>query len=156
MIAAIYARISTRRRREKLAELPEVGEGQWAVYRKQTSHLRGTNEPMMDAAREEEGHSIRIKAPHQRPDTQRCSVRRDDLQPHNAPGPEPCVGHDFRAMVADVHDLARIALGSRFDHHGPRDPSPGMLASIPSLLADHRLTHGNSRARITMPLDKGS
>jgi hypothetical protein len=106
---------------------------------------------MMNAAREEEGHSIRIKAPYQCPDTERCSVRRDDLQSHDAPGPEPRAGHDFRAMVADVRDLARIALGPRFDHHRPRDASPGMLASIPSLVADHRLTHGNSRARITMP-----
>ena len=110
---------------------------------------------MMDAAREEEGHSIRIEAPHQRPDTQRCSVWRDDLQPHNAPGPEPGAGHDFRAMVADVHNLAGIALGSRFDHHGPRDPGSWMLAPIPRRLADHRLTLGNSRARITMPWDKG-
>jgi len=111
---------------------------------------------MMDAAREEEGHSIRIKAPHQCPDTQRCSVRRDDLQPHDAPGPEPRAGHDFRSMVADVHDLAGIALGPRFDHHGPRDPGSGMLASIPRRRADHRLTLGNSRARTTRPVDKGS
>jgi hypothetical protein len=48
--------------------------------------LRGTNERMMDTAREEEGHPIGIKAPHQCPNTQRCSVRRDDLQPHDAPG----------------------------------------------------------------------
>lgn len=113
--------------------------------------LGGANERVMDAVSEEEGHPIRIQAPHQCPDPQRCSVRRDDLQPHDAPGPEPRAGHDFRAMVADVHDLAGIALGPRFDHHGPRHPGPRMPASIPRLGVDHRLTPGNSRARIRMP-----
>jgi hypothetical protein len=113
--------------------------------------LGGANEWVMDTVSEEEGHTIRIQAPHQGPDPQRCSVRRDDLQPHDAPGPEPRAGHDFRAMVADVQDLAGIAVGPRFDHHGPRDPGPRMPASIPRLEVDHRLTPGNSRARITMP-----
>jgi hypothetical protein len=111
---------------------------------------------VMDTVSEEKGHTIRIEAPHQGPDPQRCSVRRDDLQPHDAPGPEPRAGHDFRPMVADVHDLAGIALGLRFDHHGPGDPGPRMPASIPRLGVDHRLTLGNSRARIIRPLDKSS
>lgn len=106
---------------------------------------------MLDGACEEEGHPISIKAPHQCPDTQACSVRRDDLQPYDAPGPEPRAGHDFRSMVADVHDLAGKALGPRFDHHGPRDPGAGILASIPRLRGDHRPTLGNSRARIATP-----
>lgn len=101
---------------------------------------------MMDAVGEEEGHPIRIQAPHQGSDTQRCSVRRDDLQPHDAPGLKPRVGHDFRAMVADVENLAGIALRPRFNHHGPRNPGPGVLASIPHLGGGHGQNVGNWRA----------
>ena len=105
---------------------------------------------MMDTVSEEEGHTIRIYAPDQCPDTQRCSVRGNDLQPHDGPGLEPGVGHDFCPMVADVHDLAGIALRGRFDHHRPRDPGAGMPTSIPRRHADHGLTVRNLRARITV------
>src|SRR5215469_6272455 len=101
---------------------------------------------MMKAVSEEEGHTIRIQAPHQGPDTERCSVRRDDLQAHDASGLEPRARHDLRAMAADVYDLAGIAVSPRFDHHGPRNPCSGVLASIPRREADHRLTVGNWRA----------
>ena len=113
--------------------------------------LGGANERVMDAVSEEEGDSIRVHAPHQGSNAQRCAVRRDDLQAYDAPGSESGAGHDLCPMVADVHDLAGIALGPRLDHHGPGDPGSGVLTSISSLGADHGMTLGNSRARITMP-----
>lgn len=121
----------------------------WPGFRPSGVSLGGANEWVMDTVSEEEGHTIHIQAPHQCPDTQRGSVRRNDLQPDDTPGLEPRAGHDFRPMVADVHDLTGMALAPRFDHDGPCDPGPEILASIPSPEVDHRLTLGNSRARIT-------
>jgi hypothetical protein len=112
--------------------------------------LGGANERVIDALSEEEGDAVCIQAPHQGADTERSTVRRDDLQSHNTPGLERCVGPQFRSMLADVHDLAGKALAPRFDPHGPGDSSAGMLASIPRLCAGHGPTLGNSRAQNTM------
>jgi hypothetical protein len=49
-------------------------------------------------------------------------------------------------MVADVEDQARIALRPRFNHHGPRNPGSGVLASIPQLGGGHGQRVGNWRA----------
>jgi len=109
--------------------------------------LGGANEPMMDATGEEERHPIGIDPPDQRPDAERGSVRGNDLQPHYGPGAKSCSGHDFRAVIADVHDLAGIALCPRFDDHRPGDSGSRMLPSISKFLTDHGLTRGNWRAR---------
>jgi hypothetical protein len=101
---------------------------------------------MMDAAGEEERHPIGIDPPNQRPDAERGPVRRNDLQSHYGPGAKSCPGHDFCTVIADVHDLARIALGSRFDDHRPGDPGSRMLPSISKVLTDHGLTRRNWHA----------
>ena len=109
--------------------------------------LGGANEPMMDATGEEERHPIGIDPPDQRPDAERGSVRGNDLQPHYGPSAKSCSGHDFRAVIADVHDLAGVALCPRFDDHRPGDSGSRMLPPISKVLTDHGLTRGNWRAR---------
>jgi len=101
---------------------------------------------MMDAAGEEERHPIGIDPPNQRPDAERGPVRRNDLQPHYGPGAKSCSGHNLRAVVADVHNLAGIALCPRFDDHWPGDPGSRMLPSISKVATDHERTPRNRRA----------
>jgi len=101
----------------------------------------------MDATGEEERHPIGIDPPDQRPDAERGSVRRNDLQPHYGSGAKSCSSHDFRAVIADVNDLAGIAAGPRFNDHRPGDSGARMLPSISKVLTDHGLTRGNWRAR---------
>ena len=102
---------------------------------------------MMDAASEEEHHPIGIDPPNERSDAERGSVRGNDLQPHYGPRAESCSGHDFRAVIADVDDLAGVALCPRFDDHRPGDSGSRMLPSISKFLTDHGLTRRNWRAR---------
>ena len=71
----------------------------------------------------------------------------NDLQPHYGPGAKSCSGHDFRAVIANVHDLAGVALCPRFDDHRPGDSGSRMLPPISKVLTDHGLTRGNWRAR---------
>jgi hypothetical protein len=49
-------------------------------------------------------------------------------------------------VIADVHDLARIALGSRFDDHRPGDPGSRVLPSISKVPTVHKRTPRNRRA----------
>ena len=104
--------------------------------------LSGTDEWVLDTAGEEEGDAIGVEAPYERSYTQGGAFGRDDLQPDDSTAPEARTGHDFGAIVADVEDLAGIAMSQRFDHHRPIDPGSGMLATIPEVLAGHRLTLG--------------
>ena len=89
--------------------------------------LGSANEPMMDATGKQERHPIGIDPPDQRPDAERCSVRGNE---HYDPGAKSCSGHDSRAVIADVHDAAGVALCPRFDDHRPGDSSSRMLPSI--------------------------
>lgn len=101
------------------------------------AELGDVDEAMVNAAGERERHPVGINSPHHRPDAERGSVRRDDMQPYDTPGLQLFPGHDLRPTVAEVRELARIAMRSRFDHHGPGNPGSGVLASIPRLGADH-------------------
>ncbi len=102
---------------------------------------------MMDATGKQERHPIGIDPPDQRPDAERGPVWGNDLQADYGPGAKSCSGHDFRAVIADVHDLAGVALGPRFDDHRPGDSSSRMLPPISKFLTDHGLTRRNWRAR---------
>lgn len=102
---------------------------------------------MLDAPGEEEGDAIGIEAPHERSHSERGALGRNDLQPNHGAAPESRTGHDFGAVVADVEDLARIAMSQRLDHHRPVDPGSGMPAPIPDVLTGHRLTLGQLLCR---------
>jgi len=99
--------------------------------------LGGANEPMRDATGEEERHPIGIDPPDERRDADRGSVRGNDLQPHYGPGAKSCSGHDFRAVIAEVHDLTGVALCPRFDDHRPGDSDSRMPPSISKVLTGY-------------------
>jgi hypothetical protein len=101
---------------------------------------------MMDATGKQERHPIGIDPPDQRPDAERGPVWGNDLQADYGPGAKSCSGHDFRAVIADVHDLAGVAVCPRFDDHRPGDSGSRMLPPISKFLADHGLTLCNWRA----------
>ena len=71
--------------------------------------LGDVDEAMVDAAGERERYPVGINSLHDRPDAERGSVRRDDLQPYNSPGLQLFRSHDLRPTVADVRDLTWIA-----------------------------------------------
>jgi len=97
---------------------------------------------MLNTAGEEKGHPIGIDAPHERPYAEWGALGRDNLQPHNGPAPQARAGHHFRAIIANIDNLAGIAMCPRFDDHRPRSPSPGMLPSVPDSGCGHGLTPG--------------
>ena len=122
--------------------------------RSRRCRLGGANEAMMDATCEEERHPIGIDPPDQRPDAERGSVRGNDLQPDHGPGAKSCSGRDLSTVIADIHDLAGVALCCRFDDHRPGDSGSRMLPSISRFLTDHGLTPGNWRARTRSGMNK--
>lgn len=109
--------------------------------------LGSANEPMMDATGKQERHPIGIDPPDQRPDAERGPVWGNDLQADYGPGAKSCSGHNFRAVIADVHDLAGVAVCPRFDDHRPGDSSSRMLPPISKFLTDHGLSPCNRRAQ---------
>jgi hypothetical protein len=94
---------------------------------------------VVNAAPEEEGHAIGIKAPHQRPHLEWPSEGRDDLQAHDCSELQGRASGHFRSMGADVYDLTGVAIRSRFDYYRPRNARSVVLASIPRRLVSHEV-----------------
>ena len=85
---------------------------------------------MLKRMGKQDGHSVGVMPPHERPDADPRTLRRNKLQAHDRSRPEPCLHPKLGSLGADVYRVREIPVTLRINKHGPAELYPTMVPFV--------------------------